>query len=120
MRLLFGSVLWFAANALAQSPPMPDAELVAGATPTVARAREVALFPRSIALAPDGSVYLGHSRRVWRVDADGVLSSPAGPCESVDLSIINAIAVDSRGNSFVTEWGGQSCPRTRFPAGPAA
>ena len=94
------------AEAFAQTPPAPDAILIAGASPASNRATDAALTPQSLALAPDGTLYLADQRHVWRVDTAGVLSVVPGPWEagSQGTTILTAIAADAGGNLFVAEW----------------
>jgi uncharacterized protein (TIGR03437 family) len=94
------------AEAFAQTPPTPDAILVAGTSPALNRATDAVLTPQSLALAPDGTLYLADQRHVWRVDAAGALSVVPGPWEPAPqaLSIITAIAADAGGNLFIAEW----------------
>lgn len=70
------AALFLFSEALAQTPPTPDAILVAGASTSVNQATHVALDPESLALAPDGTLYLADQQHVWRVDPAGTLSPP--------------------------------------------
>ena len=94
------------AEAFAQTPPAPDAILVAGTSPAPNRATDAVLTPQSLALAPDGTLYLADQRHVWRVDTAGVLSVVPGPWEAAPqgTTIVTAIAADAGGNLFVAEW----------------
>ena len=69
----------FLAGAFAQTPPTPDAILVAGTSPAVNLATDAVLNPGSVALAPDGTLYLTSQQHVWRVDTAGALSGVPGP-----------------------------------------
>jgi uncharacterized protein (TIGR03437 family) len=96
---------------VATTPPTPDAILVAGTSPAVNLATDVALTPRSLALAPDGTLYLTDAIQVWRVDTAGVLSAVPGPWEAptqglpnIGLPNIPAIAADASGNLFIAGW----------------
>ena len=94
------------AEAFAQTPPTPDAILVAGTSPALNRATDAVLRPQSLALAPDGTLYLADRQDVWRVDTVGALSEVPGPWEagSQGTTIITAIAADAGGNLFIAEW----------------
>ena len=99
------------AMASAQTPPTPDAILVAGASPAQTPATAVVLEPLSLALAPDGAlfgpaniVYLADQQHVWRVDPAGILTAVHGPWEASSYPIVTALAADAAGDLFVAEW----------------
>lgn len=100
MHRIFVLVFLLSAPVVAQSPPTPDAVLVAGTVSS--RAVDIAFQPLSIALAPDGSLYVAEQQRVWRVTTSGVLAPVAGPWDGSQV-LISAIATDRAGNLYVAE-----------------
>jgi len=89
------------ATALAQTPPVPDAVLVAGSSPAVSHATEVVLAPQSIALAPDGTLYIATLQQVWHVDAAGLLSTI--PALAQTSPPTGELATDTAGDLFIAQ-----------------
>src|SRR5262245_12739821 len=99
MRFTPAILLLLVTTAFAQTPPTTDAVLIAGASPSNPRATDVAMQPLSIALAPDGTLYLADLSHVSRVDRDGTLHSVSGPWENPGgpPRTISALAADTAG-----------------------
>src|SRR5215467_9850461 len=106
LRLGVLAVFCFTRFGLAQTPPAPGAVLVAGSIPTQLRATAAAMQPLSIALAPDGGLYVAEIQRIWRVSADGLLAAVPGPWDDRQ-SLLNAITADRAGNLYVADAGQQ-------------
>jgi sugar lactone lactonase YvrE len=100
------SALPLLAGVFAQTPPAPDVILVAGRSHAPIQATDVELSPLSLALAPDGTLYLAEQRHVWRVTVTGALFAVPGPWETgaEGVTIITALAADTSGNLFIAEW----------------
>ena len=92
------------AGAFGQTPPAPDATLVAGATPSPLLATDVAMSAISLALAADGTLYITDTQHVWSVSPAGVLTVLHGPWET-SVGGSNALAVDPTGNLLIGVWG---------------
>ncbi|HYW41679.1 MAG TPA: hypothetical protein VE959_02405 [Bryobacteraceae bacterium] len=90
-----------AVEAVAQLPPTPDAVLVAGAPlPFTGMATDLVMQPLHIAIAPDATLYVQETGRVWRVDASGRVAAVAGPWDHAAHGP-EAIGVDGAGDLYV-------------------
>ena len=95
------------AGAFGQTPPAPDATLVAGATPSPLLATDVAISAISLALSADGTLYLSDTQHVWSVSPAMVLTEIHGPWEAGTggSAMIEALAIDGTGNLLIGGWG---------------